>query len=566
MKARISENQTGNSSGIVLSVGMIVKNEEKHLEKCLTALKPLLDAVPSELVITDTGSSDNTVEIARRFTDKVLHFDWVNDFSAARNFGLKECVGDWFMFLDADDIFDEDLSEIIGFFTDRNALSKYKSATYMTKDYTEADGSDWSKFAQSRIVKRVPGLRFKGAIHELLLPFSPPTKHIRTFSHHWGYVFENEEQRQAKSQRNLVPLRAELKKEPNNLRTFLHILNELSGEEKDEVLRDALKAARKQTNNTAAGAVFTLNILGFYNNDEYEKALSSADEFLGLYKGKTKNMFCLDVYAAKAFSLQKSERYEEAVAAFDDYFKLYKLYRDDKLDTTGLGLIPITYCEPEKHETAAAVYENLLFKTGRKKVAFDTSFIGVQDIQVKSKPAPDGEIPASDEAKTDVDENDVKAIVSALTSNSDISDAIREMNAERIGKTLAAAAQEVFNLPTLATKYNEDFLLTDNKNLLFGVLLYETAAGQAGRLPWHERAVLYKNFARYASLYAVKFGEADLLPETRRFGHHMSEAQKALDSGDGEAYIAELEKMQASCESDSMKFAMEFLIEDFKAQ
>jgi len=115
MKARIIG---FNHSGIVLSVGMIVKNEEKYLEKCLDALKPLLDAVKSELVIVDTGSSDNTVEIAKRYTGKVFHFDWIDDFSAARNFGLEKCVGEWFMYLDADEILD-DLSEMIEFFTNR---------------------------------------------------------------------------------------------------------------------------------------------------------------------------------------------------------------------------------------------------------------------------------------------------------------------------------------------------------------------------------------------------------------------------------------------------------------
>jgi cellulose synthase/poly-beta-1,6-N-acetylglucosamine synthase-like glycosyltransferase len=73
---------------IRLTVGMIVKNEEKNLEKCLNALKPLLDAVPSELIVTDTGSTDRTVEIAQKYTDHIIHYEWNDDFSAARNTGL----------------------------------------------------------------------------------------------------------------------------------------------------------------------------------------------------------------------------------------------------------------------------------------------------------------------------------------------------------------------------------------------------------------------------------------------------------------------------------------------
>ena len=52
-----------------LTIGMIVKNEEKWLDKCLSAIKPILDNVDSELIITDTGSTDRTVEIAKKYSD-----------------------------------------------------------------------------------------------------------------------------------------------------------------------------------------------------------------------------------------------------------------------------------------------------------------------------------------------------------------------------------------------------------------------------------------------------------------------------------------------------------------
>lgn len=65
-----------------LSLCLIVKNEEKYLERCLKSLRNYVD----EIIITDTGSADTTVEIAKKYTDKVYHFEWIDDFSAARNF------------------------------------------------------------------------------------------------------------------------------------------------------------------------------------------------------------------------------------------------------------------------------------------------------------------------------------------------------------------------------------------------------------------------------------------------------------------------------------------------
>ena len=68
-----------------LSLCLIVKDEEKTLAECLTSVKDCVD----EIIVVDTGSTDKTVEIAKRFTDKVYFFEWVYDFSKARNFSFK---------------------------------------------------------------------------------------------------------------------------------------------------------------------------------------------------------------------------------------------------------------------------------------------------------------------------------------------------------------------------------------------------------------------------------------------------------------------------------------------
>jgi glycosyltransferase involved in cell wall biosynthesis len=82
-----------------LSVCMIVRDEEKNLPRCLKSVERVAD----ELVIVDTGSKDNTLIIARDFGAKVFHFEWCDDFSAARNVSLKHAHGDWILSLDADE-------------------------------------------------------------------------------------------------------------------------------------------------------------------------------------------------------------------------------------------------------------------------------------------------------------------------------------------------------------------------------------------------------------------------------------------------------------------------------
>ena len=85
---------------ITISLCMIVKNEEKVLERCLDSVADLMD----EIIIVDTGSSDATPELARKYTDKVYHFQWTDDFSAARNFAFSKASGEYIYSADADEV------------------------------------------------------------------------------------------------------------------------------------------------------------------------------------------------------------------------------------------------------------------------------------------------------------------------------------------------------------------------------------------------------------------------------------------------------------------------------
>lgn len=92
---------------ITISLCMIVKNEEKNLERCLSSYAPLMD----EIIVVDTGSTDRTKEIAARFTEKIYDFEWINDFSAARNFSFEKATCDYIFSADADEVLDEENRE-----------------------------------------------------------------------------------------------------------------------------------------------------------------------------------------------------------------------------------------------------------------------------------------------------------------------------------------------------------------------------------------------------------------------------------------------------------------------
>ena len=79
-------------NGPLLSIGMIVKNEMDCLQRCLESLTPLREAIPCEVVIADTGSTDGTRELAAQYADILFDFTWSNDFSAARNAVMDRCT------------------------------------------------------------------------------------------------------------------------------------------------------------------------------------------------------------------------------------------------------------------------------------------------------------------------------------------------------------------------------------------------------------------------------------------------------------------------------------------
>jgi glycosyltransferase involved in cell wall biosynthesis len=86
-----------NYSG-TLDVAIIAKNEEALLPACLESLKGV-----DNIIVVDTGSTDGTIEIAKRYTDKVYQFEWCDDFSAARNFAMSQCLSDWILIIDCDE-------------------------------------------------------------------------------------------------------------------------------------------------------------------------------------------------------------------------------------------------------------------------------------------------------------------------------------------------------------------------------------------------------------------------------------------------------------------------------
>lgn len=146
----------------MLSVCMIVKNESQHLENTLRSIAQYVD----DIVVVDTGSTDNTKAIAQRFTAKVHDFTWISDFAAARNFSLSFAKHDWVLVVDADE-------EIVGF--DKEALSRLLEANPagigkvdVLNQVDDAEGPGVVKEPISRLFRK-DLYHYQGIIHEQIV-------------------------------------------------------------------------------------------------------------------------------------------------------------------------------------------------------------------------------------------------------------------------------------------------------------------------------------------------------------------------------------------------------------
>ncbi|MBV7276007.1 glycosyltransferase family 2 protein [Clostridiaceae bacterium UIB06] len=148
---------------ITISLCMIVKNEEKVLSKCLDSIKDIAE----EIIIVDTGSTDNTKKIASFYTDKIFDFKWIDDFSAARNFSFSKASKEYILWLDADDIIlKEDRKE---FFQLKENLSDDTDVVMMRYNvgFDESGNANESYFRE-RLVKRSCNFKWADRIHEYI--------------------------------------------------------------------------------------------------------------------------------------------------------------------------------------------------------------------------------------------------------------------------------------------------------------------------------------------------------------------------------------------------------------
>lgn len=276
---------------IVLSISMLVSGRD-DMFKSLESLKPFQEAFPCEVILVDTGCSEEQRDKARKYADKILDFAWCKDFAAARNVGLNEATGEWFLYLDDDEWFDNP-QQIIDFFQS-GEYRRYKSAAYAVRNYLNLEGSKYETSYPVRMAQRTSELRFVGKIHEYLSPAGPPCKTFSDYVHHYGYVFTSDEERDQHAARNIPPLLEMCSQYPGDPSWVAQLAQEYFGlEERNKVIETCKKGleewkackGRIAYHPVHVGVLYSyilvcLELLGKYEEEEEWLAKALEDEVI----------------------------------------------------------------------------------------------------------------------------------------------------------------------------------------------------------------------------------------------------------------------------------------------
>lgn len=331
------------SKKYTLTISILASNRKDTLPKTLASIKPILDNVSSELIVVDTGCDEELLGLIRQYTDNIVRFQWVKDFSKARNAGLEKAQGEWFLYIDDDEWF-EDVSEIIDFFNSEEK-DKYGYGKYYQRNYHDMEGSSWSDFAAGRAFRLNEGTKFVDAIHERPINIDGPTKYFDVYAHHYGYVYKTEEEKRAHIERNMSLLKEQLKSQPDVARHYGHLIQEYcSTKEYDKIIETAKLGIEKADMSTMDNRK---NVPGLYaavgwallNQGKYNEVLHEAEVYLD---SPYCNKLCEATWSAFCATAARSvDRYEECVSYVARYFTLreYLMQHEEECHAMSAAII-----------------------------------------------------------------------------------------------------------------------------------------------------------------------------------------------------------------------------------
>lgn len=309
-----------------VSLCMIVKNEEDFIDQCLKSVQHLVQ----EMIIIDTGSTDQTIEICKKYGAKIYSYPWNNHFADARNFGLSKAKGDWILWLDADEELEAGHEQ--SFLT--TLLHSKASMLFMPVVNYYGETLPVQKdqaylYYQPRCFRNHKGIQFYNRIHES--PNIPENsdssytfENVEVPIHHYGYIQEITEKRN-KAQRNLQLIKEEYQKPDHSPWIEYHLAS-------DYYRTNDFQSALAYVNKSIVGflqkgllppaILYRLKYVVLVETNSFDGAYLGIDKALLLYPDY------VDLHFMKGLILFHKNEYKDALISFEKCLELGENHSD----------------------------------------------------------------------------------------------------------------------------------------------------------------------------------------------------------------------------------------------
>ncbi|MBD8498265.1 glycosyltransferase family 2 protein [Paenibacillus arenosi] len=268
-------------NNVTISLCMIVKDEEHCLERCLESAKHLVD----EIIIVDTGSTDRTKHIARRYTDNVYDFEWTENFAAARNYAIEQASSAYILQLDADEIIIDN---------DNILKAGLDKDFYHITIHNNVDSGQFIVHQFARVFKNTPKYRYVGELHEQI-PVNYDTEEwglLPCYIEHDGYLQRNV-QLKDKSNRNMRILKKATAQNPSAFNYFNLGAQYMQENRYLEALEVLKKSYASVEHNDLAQRVVCQIVKCLYELKRWDEAIQLGVDALRLYPNSIDLSFLL---------------------------------------------------------------------------------------------------------------------------------------------------------------------------------------------------------------------------------------------------------------------------------
>ena len=356
-----------------LSIGIIFRNEARCLERCLKSFQALKAAVPCEIVMADTGSTDGSYEIAAKYADILFDFPWINDFSAARNAVMDRCSGKWYLSVDADEWLSEDISELVDFLRSLKKRPERIGSVVVRNYHTENMDVKFSNDLMAiRIVRMSSRLRYVGTIHEYIpvaADQEPTIRFTKTILHHDGYVNWGGKRGQEKRKRNIELLRKEAERVPNDVRTLVHFTD--SGHDEADFLDRVYQMVQAVKDKGPSWAAYGAPALRQAVLTANERNLPELQEWITMALEWFPRSFfvCLDIAYAIANRAWKEANYVECLRWCCTYRDAIADFRAGRGEMSGLLFSTLQFAAEGSENEMNDLYVKCLYRCGRRDEA-----------------------------------------------------------------------------------------------------------------------------------------------------------------------------------------------------